>query len=104
MNKDLLCTELSFYSVDTNDEDIVLDGLFQLVQLELKYNLVVTKIYTPLNYSNLKISKSHVKRERDRIYFHIVNKKKIRFMLDSDKTIFIYRKQDRLRIKLTGGL
>ena len=34
------------------------------------------------------------------MYFHIVNEKKIRFMLDSDKTIDIDGKQDRLRIRL----
>ena len=38
------------------------------------------------------------------MYFHIVNGKKIRFMLDSDKTIDIDEKQDRLRIRLTGVL
>ena len=100
-NNDLL-TELSFHSVDANDKDILLDELFQVVQVELKNDLVVTKIYTPLNYSNLKISKSHVK--QDGMYFHIVNEKKIIFMLDSNKTIDIDRKQDRLRIRLIGGL
>ena len=33
MNNHSLLTELSFYSVDANDEDIVLDELFQLVQI-----------------------------------------------------------------------
>ena len=100
-NNDLL-TELSFHSVDANDRDILLDELFQVVQIELKNNLVVANIYTPLNYSNLKRNKSHVK--QDGMYFHIVNEKKIIFMLDSNKTIDIDRKQDRLRIRLIGGL
>ena len=100
-NNDLL-TELSFHSVDANDRDILLDELFQVVQIELKNNLVVSNVYTPLNYSNLKRNRSHVK--QDGMYFHIVNKKKIRFMLDSKKTVDIDRKQDRLRIRLIGGL
>ena len=102
MSNHSLLTELSFHSVDADDKDILLDELFQVVQIELKNDLVVSKVYTPLNYSNLKKNKSHVK--RDGMYFHIVNGKKIRFMLDSDKTIDIDEKQDRLRIMLTGLL
>ena len=98
MSNNSLRAELSFYSVDANDQDILLDELFQVVQIELQNDLFTTKIYTPLNYSNLKRNRSHVK--QDGMYFHIVNEKKIRFMLDSDKTIDIDRKQDRLRIKL----
>ena len=104
MSNNDLCEELSFHSIYANDRYILLDELFQIVQIELKNDLVIANIYTPLNYSNLKRSKSHVKRERDGMYFHIVNKKKIRFILDSDKTIDIDRKQDRLRIRLTGEL
>ena len=96
MSNNSLRAELSFYSVNANDQDILLDELFQVVQVELRNNFVTTNIYTPLNYSNL--NRSHVK--QDGMYFHIVNEKKIRFMLDSDKTIDIDRKQDRLRIKL----
>ena len=102
MSNQILLTELSFHSIDAKPEDILLDELFQVVQIELKYDLVIAKIYTPLNYSNLKREKSHVK--RDGMYFHIVNGKKIRFMLDSDKTIDIDEKQDRLRIGLMEGL
>ena len=102
MSNHSLWTELSFYSVDAKDKDILLDELFQVVQVELKNDLVIANIYTPLNYSNLKRNRSHVK--RDGMYFHIVNGKKIRFMLDSDKTINIDSKQDRLRIRLMGGL
>ena len=98
MSNHILWTELSFNSVDANDEDILLDELFQIVQVELKNNLVIANIYTPLNYSNLKRNNSHVK--RDGMYFHIVNGKKTMFMLDSDKTIDIDKKQDRLRIRL----
>ena len=98
MSNHNLCTELSFYSIDANDEDILLDELFQVVQVKLKNDLVIAKIYTPLNYSNLKRNRSHVK--QDGLHFHIVNEKKIRFMLDADKTIDIDRKQDRLRIRL----
>lgn len=98
MSNHSLCAELSFHSVDANDQDILLDELFQVVQVELKNDLFTTNIYTPLNYSNLKRNKSHVK--QDGMYFHILNEKKIRFMLDLDKTIDIDGKQDRLRIKL----
>ena len=98
MSNHSLCKELSFHSVDANDQDILLDELFQVVQVELKNDLFTTNIYAPLNYSNLKRNKSHVK--QDGMYFHIINEKKIRFMLDSDKTIDIDGKQDRLRIKL----
>ncbi len=100
-NNDLL-TELSFHSIDAKHEDILLDELFQVVQIELKNDLVVSNVYTPLNYSNLKRNKSHVK--QDGMYFHIVNGKKIRFMLDSKKTIDIDRKQNRLRIRLIERL
>lgn len=96
-NNDLL-TKISIYSVDANDKDILLDELFQVVQVELKNDLVIACVYTQLNYSNLKGNRSHVK--QDGMYFHIANEKKIRFMLDSDKTIDIDRKQDRLRIRL----
>ena len=98
MSNNDLWTKISIYSVDANDKDILLDELFQVVGVELKNDLVIANIYTPLNYSNLKRNKSHVK--RDGMYFHIVNEKKIRFMLDSNKTIDIDRKQDRLRIRL----
>ena len=98
MSNHSLWTELSFHSIDADNEDILLDELFQVVQVELRNDLVIANIYTPLNYSNLKRNKSHVK--RDGMYFHIVNGKKIRFMLDSDKTINIDHKQDRLRIRL----
>ena len=98
MSNHSLCTELSLHTVDANDEDILLDELFQIVQVELKNNLVIANIYTPLNYSNLKRNNSHVK--QDGMYFHIVNGKKTMFMLDSDKTIDIDSKQDRLRIRL----
>lgn len=98
MSNNDLWTKISIYSVDANDEDILLDELFQVVEVELRNNFVTTNIYTPLNYSNLKRNKSHIKREG--MYFHILNEKKIRFMLDSDKTIDIDRKQDRLRIRL----
>ena len=98
MSNNDLWTKISIYSVDANDEDILLDELFQVVQVELRNNFVTTNIYTPLNYSNLKRNKSHIK--RDGMYFHILNEKKIRFMLDSYKTIDIDRKQDRLRIRL----
>ena len=98
MSNHSLCAELSFHSVDANDQDILLDELFQVVEIELKNDLVIAHIYTPLNYSNLKVNRSHVK--QDGMYFHIINEKKIRFMLDSDKTIDIDRKQDRLRIRL----
>ena len=101
MSNQILWTELSFHSIDAKPEDILLDELFQVVQIELKNDLVVSNVYTPL-YSNLKRNKSHVK--RDGMYFHILNEKKIRFMLDSDKTIDIDRKQDRLRIMLMGEL
>lgn len=90
--------ELSIYSVNANDQDILLDELFQVVEIELKNDLVIACVYTPLNYSNLKRNKSHVK--QDGMYFHIIDEKKIRFMLDSDKTIDIDTKQDRLRIRL----
>ena len=102
MSNNSLQTELSFHSLDAEEDDIVLDELFQVVQVELKNDLVIANIYTTLNYSNLKKNKSHVK--RDGMYFHIVNEKKIRFMLDSDKTINIDVKQDELRIRLMGGL
>ena len=98
MSNHNLWTELSFNSLDANDEGILLDELFQVVQVELKNDLVIANIYTPLNYSNLKRNRSHVK--RDGMYFHILNGNKIRFMLDADKTIDIDRKQDRLRIRL----
>lgn len=98
MSNHNLWTKISIYSVDANDKDILLDELFQVVGVELKNNLVIANIYTPLNYSNLKRNKSHIK--KDGMYFHILNEKKIRFMLDSDKTIDIDRKQDRLRIRL----
>ena len=98
MSNNDLWTKISIYSVDANDEDILLDELFQVVQVELRDNFVTTNIYTPLNYSNLKRNKSHIK--KDGMYFHILNEKKIRFMLNSDKTIDIVRKQDRLRIRL----
>ncbi len=102
MSNNSLCTELSFHSIDAKHEDILLDELFQVVQIELKNDLVVSNVYTPLNYSNLKRNKSHVK--QDGMYFHIVNEKKIRFMLDSNKTIDIDRKQNRLRIRLIERL
>ena len=98
MSNNDLWTKISIYSVDANDKDILLDELFQVVGVELKNDLVIANIYTPLNYSNLKRNKSHVK--QDGMYFHILNEKKIRFMLDSYKTIDIDRKQDRLRIRL----
>ena len=98
MSNHSLCAELSIYIVDANDQNILLDELFQVVQVGLKNDLVITCVYTPLNYSNLKGNRSHVK--QDGMYFHIANEKKIRFMLDSDKTIDIDRKQDRLRIRL----
>ena len=98
MSNNDLWTKISIYSVDANDKDILLDELFQVVGVELKNDLVIANIYTPLNYSNLKGNRSHVK--QDGMYFHILNEKKIRFMLDSYKTIDIDRKQDRLRIRL----
>ena len=98
MSNNDLWTKISIYSVDANDKDILLDELFQVVGVELKNDLVIANIYTPLNYSNLKRNKSHVK--QDGMYFHIVNEKKIRFMLDSNKTVDIDRKQDRLRTRL----
>ena len=98
MSNHSLCAELSIYIVDANDQNILLDELFQVVQIELKNDLVIAHVYAPLNYSNLKGNRSHVK--QDGMYFHIVNEKKIRFMLDSDKTIDIDRKQDRLRTRL----
>ena len=98
MSNHSLWTELSLHSVDMEEYDILLDELFQVVQVELKNDLVITCVYTPLNYSNLKGNRSHVK--QDGMYFHIVNEKKIRFMLDSNKTIDIDRKQDRLRRRL----
>ena len=102
MSNHSLWTELSFHSIDADDGDILLDELFQVVQVGLKKDLVIANIYTPLNYSNLKRNMSHVK--RDGMYFYIVNGNKIRFMLDSDKTINIDSKQDRLRIRLMWGL
>lgn len=99
MSNNDLWTKISIYSVDANEGDIVLDELFQIVNVELNNDLVTATIYTPLNYSHLERNKSHVK--RDGMYFHIVNEKKIRFMLDSNKTIDIDIKQDRLRSKLT---
>ena len=98
MSNHSLLTELSFHSVDANDGDILLDELFQIVSIDLKNDLVIACVYTPLNYSNLKGNRSHVK--QDGMYFHILNEKKIRFMLDSNKTVDIDRKQDRLRIRL----
>ena len=98
MSNHSLRAELSFYSVDAADKDILLDELFQVIQVELKNDLVIAHVYAPSNYSNLKRNKSNVK--QDGMYFHIINEKKIRFMLDSDKTIDIDRKQDRLRIRL----
>lgn len=58
-NNDLL-TELSFHSVDANDRDILLDELFQIVSIDLKNDLVIANIYTPLNYSNLKKETGHM--------------------------------------------
>ena len=101
MSNHSLWTELSFHSIDADDEDVLLDELFQVVQVELKNDLVIACVYTPLNYSNLKRNRSHVK--QDGLHFHIVNEKKIRFMLDADKTIDIDRKQDILRIRLMRG-
>ena len=98
MSNHSLWTELSFHSVDAEEGDTLLDELFQVVNVELKNDIVIAQIYTPLNYSNLKRNRSHVK--RDGMYFYIVNGNKIRFMLDADKAIDIDGKQDRLRIRL----
>lgn len=100
MSNNSLRAELSFYSVDAKDQYILLDELFQVVQVELKNDLVITCAYTPLNYSNLKGNSSHIK--QDGMFFHILNEKKLRFMLDSDKTIDIDHKHDRLRVRLMG--
>lgn len=99
MSNHSLWTELSLHSVDVEEYDNLLDELFQVVNIEFKDDLVFTTVYTPLNYSKLKRNNSHAK--QDGMYFHIVNGKKTMFMLDSDKTNDIIRKQDRLRFKLT---
>lgn len=54
MSNNDLWTKISIYSVYANDKDILLDELFQVVQVELKNDLFTTNIYTPLNYLNLK--------------------------------------------------
>lgn len=98
MSNHSLWTKTSFNSVDAKPRDILLDELFQIVNVECQNDLVVTTIYTPLNHSKTTKNKSHVK--QDGMFFHISNGKKLRFMLDKNKIINIYLKHNNLRLNL----
>ena len=101
MSNHSLWTKLSFNSVDAEPGDILLDELFQIVNVTCQNDLVITRIYTPLNHSKTTENKSHVK--QDGMFFHISNGKKLRFMLDKNKIINIDLKHDNLRLKLYWG-
>jgi hypothetical protein len=98
MSNHSLWTKTSFNSVDAEPGDTLLDELFQIVNVSCQYDLVITIIYNPLNYSKATKNKSHVK--QDGMFFHISNGKKIRFILDKNKIINIDLKHDNLRLKL----
>ena len=98
-NNHSLWTSLSFNSIDANNEDIVIDELFQILKVTIDNDDILhTTIYTPFNYSNVKIIPSHnVDLGR---YYHVKNKEIIRFMLSTDKCKEIDVKHDQLRMKL----
>ena len=98
-NNHSLRTSLLFNSIYANNEDIVIDELFQVLKVTIDNDDILhTTIYTPFNYSNVRVIPSHnVDLGR---FYHVKNKQMIRFMLSADKCKEIDTKQDILRMKL----
>ena len=96
MSNKLLWKELQDNQVYIEDDDIVIDELFQIVEARTRSdNYIVIKIFTPLNYLNTDEFTSHHSSEGK--YFHNKQGEIIRFMLDSKNCINIDERHDNLR-------
>ena len=99
MSNNLLWKELHSNQVYIEDDNIVIDELFQLIGVEINTdNNIVIKIFTPLNYANTDYFTSHHSNMGK--YFYNKHGEIIRFMLDQKKCMHIDEKHDRLRKSL----
>ena len=96
MSENSLWKELCNNRVYIEDDNIVIDELFQIMEARInKDNHIVIKIFTPLNYANTDEFTSHHSNMGK--YFYNKHGEIIRFMLDEEKCIHIDEKHDRLR-------
>lgn len=96
MSENSLWKELCNNRVYIEDDNIVIDELFQIMEARInKDNHIVIKIFTPLNYANTDGFTSHHSNMGK--YFYSKKGEIIRFMLDQEKCIHIDEKHDRLR-------
>ena len=100
MNNNLLWKSLQRNQVHIEDDDIVIDELFQMIRVGInKTNYIIIEIFTPLNYLSTDEFISHNSNNHSNIWKYFRNKKGkiIQFMLDEKKCIHINKKHDRLR-------
>ena len=96
MSNNLLLKELYINQVHIENNDIVIDELFQIVEASINTaSNVVIKIFAPLNYANIYEIVSHNSNMGK--YFYSKQGEIMRFMLDAEKCIHIDEKHDRLR-------
>ena len=96
-NNFLLESAIKNNKVNIEDDNIVIDELFQLLEARIvRSSYINIKIFTPLNYANVyDVLQSHNSSEEK--YFYNKDGQIVRFMLDANKSANIDHKHDKLR-------
>ena len=100
MSNQLLHKAIQGNQVHIEDNDIVIDELFQIIEVGInKTNYIIIRISTPLNYLSTDEFISHNSNNHSNIWKYYRNKKGkiMQFMLDEKRCIHIDKKHDRLR-------